>query len=97
MERVDTLTAIHGGGAASGAGAAYKALRDASSALEVALAFAAVGMCRGVGTVLARHPHALAAVASQQGTGEEIPWWRLVLDAFPTMLNEYQARSFPSQ
>jgi len=87
MERVDTLTAIHGGGAASGAGAAYEALRDSSSALEVALAFAAVGMCRGVGTVLARHPHALAAVASQQGTGEEIPWWRLVLDAFPMTLS----------
>ena len=81
-ERLDTLVAVHGGGPSSGAGAAFEALRDVASMLDVALAFAAAGMPRGVDAVVRHHPRALTAPRG----GEEhqaAVWWRAIADAFP--------------
>ena len=91
-ERLDTLVAIHGGGHSSGAGAAYEALREGGSMLEVALAFAAAGMPRGVDAVVRHHPRALVA---PQG-GEAAVWWRAIADAFPCTLSpEVYADALP--
>jgi hypothetical protein len=86
IERLDTLVAVHGGGPSSGAGAAFEALREADSMLDVALAFAAAGMPRGVDAVVRHHPRALAAPRGGDEHQAAV-WWRAIADGFPATLS----------
>ena len=85
-ERLDTLVAVHGGGPSSGAGAAFEALREAESMLDVALAFAAAGMPRGVDALVRHHHRALTAPRGGHEHQAAV-WWRAIADAFPMTLS----------